>query len=123
MNDAGGFFWRWLKVWAAQLAARSRSGAGGLSIAARLDLGGKKSLLAVEYQGRCFLLATGVETISAPVEVGVGRGAGRVGERQPASLSPKAQRAAQRRLRRLRAAGDGAGVRVEPAARAGRISR
>jgi hypothetical protein len=114
MTDAGGWLWRRLKRWASQLAARSRSEAGGLSIRARLDLGGKKSLLVVAYGERRFLLASGPETLSAPIEIGVGREAARAGGKGcPAPLAGNPVRAGERRLRRLRGAGDSAARWVE----------
>jgi hypothetical protein len=112
MTAAAGWFWRQLKRWASQLAWRSGSAAGGLSVIARLDLGAKKSLLVVAYGERRFLLANGAETLSAPVDIGAGRAAARPGGGMSgAPRTPKSRRAAGPRLR-VRAAGSGSGERA-----------
>lgn len=71
--------WTRLKEWAASLGAGSRSRTGELSLVARLELGGKRSLLVVAFAGRRFLLAGGPEAISSMLEIRDGRE--RAGER------------------------------------------
>jgi hypothetical protein len=70
MTDTAGWFWRRLKEWGSSLASRGRAGRGSLSIAAKLDLGAKKSLLVVAYGRRRFLVASGAETVSALLDIG-----------------------------------------------------
>jgi hypothetical protein len=72
--------WLLWRGWWRGLAARRRPRPEGLSIAARLDLGARRSLLVVVCGGRRFLVAAGAEAVSAIAEIGpppARRGGGR----------------------------------------------
>jgi len=92
MKTLRGLFWNRVKAWMSSLAAGRT--ASGLSIAARLDMGSKKSLLVVEYERRRFLVGSGAETISAIVEIECGRPRG--------SREPLDREALRRRRKRAR---------------------
>ena len=92
MKTLRGLFWNRVKAWMSSLAAGRT--ARGLSIAARLDMGSKKSLLVVEYERRRFLVGSGAETISAIVEIECGRPRG--------SREPLDREALRRRRKRAR---------------------
>ncbi len=82
MTAAPGALWAWVKARLSSWAAGRPAGGPSLSVAARLDLGAKRSLLVVECGGRRFLVGAGAETISAMLELGPPRPSGVAGPRE-----------------------------------------
>jgi len=92
MKTMRGSLWTWVKARMSSWAAGRPVNGLSLSVAARLDLGAKKSLLVVEYGQRRFLVGSGAETVSAILEIGPGR-----------SAESHGRAASRRRPRRARA--------------------